>query len=387
MHTLPPPSLPASDPQHVLIIDDDPLMREYMAFNLSADGYTVFEASSAREGLDMCQRLSVDVIISDIVMEGADGYEILDALRAKTATATIPLILITASGGQKDVRKAMSRGADDFLHKPFSVDELRSAVQAQLRKRAELKNQAERALLELRASISLAFPHELNTPLNGIIGCAEIIKIDAHEANPAGLIEMADNIIVSAQRLQRLTDRFLAFASTELIALNAAELAKARALRTSGPAELIATIAARIAADYKRAADLTVEKAPGTLAISTDFVSRIAGEIIDNAFKFSKPGTHVRVLMECNPVGYSIRIVDQGRGMSPEQIARIGSYSQFDRKKYAHEGLGLGLVTAQRIADLHGGYLQVESCAGGGCTVTIQLPLVPEPASIVTASR
>jgi signal transduction histidine kinase len=95
---------------------------------------------------------------------------------------------------------------------------------------------------------------------------------------------------------------------------------------------------------------------------------------VNNACKFSKLGTPVRVSLSQAGDVVSLAISDQGRGMDQEQIARVGAYMQFQRKVQEQQGLGLGLIISKRLAELHGGALTIQSGPQQGTTVTVQLP-------------
>ena len=94
-----------------------------------------------------------------------------------------------------------------------------------------------------------------------------------------------------------------------------------------------------------------------------------------NAFKFSERVSAVRVASD-GPNGVALYVADRGRGFSTEHITRIGAYMQFDRKMQEQQGLGLGLVIAKRLAELHGGTLTIQSERGTATTVTLKLPKV-----------
>src|SRR4029453_1292104 len=126
-----------------------------------------------------------------------------------------PFILMTGQADTAGMRQGMELGADDYLSKPFTVPQLLAAVNARLKKLQTGRQQAERKLADLRASISLALPHELLTPLNGILGFSEIIKTDQH-LQPEEVVSMAEAIHDSAERLKRLIENFLIYAQLEL---------------------------------------------------------------------------------------------------------------------------------------------------------------------------
>jgi two-component system, sensor histidine kinase and response regulator len=358
----------------ILIIEDDPVMREFVSFILSSAGYTAIEAADAQIGLELCRRHLPQLIISDIVMEGIDGYSAVAALREDPAAATVPIILMTANKDANGMRRGMALGADDFLYKPFSAAALLASVETQQRKQAMFKQHAERAMQDLRSNINMAFPHELNTPLNGILGCAEILKAGAEDLKPAEIVEMADCITVSAQRMQRLTDQFLTYMQTEATAADPTQQAILKAARTPAATTLIEEVARGVAELYDRAADLRIEiEQRICLEILNENLRRIAEQLTQNAFRFSKKGSSVRISGERVGAHFSLKIRDHGRGMVASQITHVGAYAQFDRKVHAHEGLGLGLTIARRLTELHGGELLIESVPNEGTTVEVRL--------------
>ena len=95
---------------------------------------------------------------------------------------------------------------------------------------------------------------------------------------------------------------------------------------------------------------------------------------MDNAFKFSKPGSRVQVQAETRDLGYQLTVVDGGRGMTASQISEIGAFVQFERKFYEQQGSGLGLTVVGRLAKLHGGTLKIQSDYGSSTSVGLTLP-------------
>jgi signal transduction histidine kinase len=115
------------------------------------------------------------------------------------------------------------------------------------------------------------------------------------------------------------------------------------------------------------------------IAISEESLRKIVMELLDNACKFSQPGTHIAVRTETGPKHYLISVEDKGRGMTEEQIAQVGAYNQFDRPLYEDQGSGLGLVICKRLAELAGGSLSIQSERGAGTVVIVQIPVRAYP--------
>ena len=117
----------------ILVVDDEPDIREVLQYNLEAEGYLVSAVESAEEALaaDLC---SVDVAILDVMMEGMSGYELAKELLSNPSTSHIRIIFLTAKTGENHVVTGLQIGADDYVCKPFSVREVMLRVKAVLRR-------------------------------------------------------------------------------------------------------------------------------------------------------------------------------------------------------------------------------------------------------------
>lgn len=119
----------------ILIIEDQPQMRRKLEMILERENFQVASAPNGLIGLDLARTSPPDLVICDIMMPELDGYQVLEALRADKATATIPFIFLTAKGERVDQRAGMSIGADDYLTKPVLKDDLLGSIHARLKRR------------------------------------------------------------------------------------------------------------------------------------------------------------------------------------------------------------------------------------------------------------
>ena len=359
----------------ILVIDDNEALRKTIRAALEFKSYHVIESDNGSTGIELARAHLPDLILCDITMEGMDGLTALDMLRHDDAIATIPFILITGVPNEDGLRQGMALGADDYLHKPFSVPDLLTAVGVRLKKAQTLRQQAEHKLAELRANLSLALPHELRTPLNGILGFAELLSTAADGLSPADVASMGQDIFDSARRLQRSIENFLIHAQLELLMSDPQTVQSLRLARSLHVEQLLATVAQNAAQRDDRANDLTLDLVESHVAISQEHLTKLVEELLNNAFEFSKPGTLVEVTARVANNELALTIRDQGCGLSPQQLADIGAYMQFNRKCHEQQGTGLGLTIARRLAELHGGTLHLQSEISRGTTVTVKLPL------------
>jgi DNA-binding response OmpR family regulator len=119
----------------VLAADDDEDILELVAFRLERSGYTVLRARDGEEALRVALEAKPDLAVLDVMMPKLDGFELTRRLRAEDATSRMPIILLTARAQDADVQAGFDAGADDYLRKPFSPQELRARVQAILGRR------------------------------------------------------------------------------------------------------------------------------------------------------------------------------------------------------------------------------------------------------------
>jgi two-component system KDP operon response regulator KdpE len=115
----------------ILVVDDEKTLREFVSRNLAARGFQVFSASNGLEALAIFQSESLDLIILDLMMPHMDGLETCKRIRA---ASTVPIVVLTALGEETDKVAAFDQGADDYLTKPFGVEELLARVRAVLRR-------------------------------------------------------------------------------------------------------------------------------------------------------------------------------------------------------------------------------------------------------------
>lgn len=360
----------------ILVIDDEAWLREMIRLALEERDFEVLEANDGEEGFLQARERAPDLILCDVNMNKAGaGYDTLSRLREDPATASIPFILMTGLADAAGMRHGMSLGADDYLPKPFKIDELYAAVDARLRQARTVREEAERKLSHLRKQITLMLPHEMRTPLNGIISNAELLATVEESPMPAAEIAvMGREIAESGQRLEKLIENFLVYAQLELVAADPQSLQSLRAARAGNAADVVRSMAVNHAGQIGRLSDLAVDAGNASPAIAEEYFRKIVFELVQNAFKFSAPGSPVRVQLtpKAGEIEFSVR--DFGRGFSTDQIRRIGAYVQFERRVQDEEGFGLGLAIAKKLVELHGGSLAIESTQGQGSTVLVKLP-------------
>jgi DNA-binding NarL/FixJ family response regulator len=119
----------------ILVIDDDGEYLRMQLRQLRAEGHEVFGAEDGPEGIEKARKFLPDIILLDIVMPGMNGYQVLEKLRSIPSTGDIPVVFLTCKSSMTELREGMERGADDYLAKPVTGEQLRKAIQARLKRR------------------------------------------------------------------------------------------------------------------------------------------------------------------------------------------------------------------------------------------------------------
>ena len=369
----------------ILVVEDAPSLRKDIVEMLGFEGFETEGAENGIVGVEKAREFLPDLIVCDIMMPELDGYGVLEELRKDTATAAIPFIFLTARTDRVDIRQGMDLGADDYLTKPFHAAELLATVRARLEKRDMIAKISKEQLEELRGNIIIALPHELRTPLNVMLGFSDLLMTDAQSMDVSRITEMARHINASALRLYRLIENFLVYAHTEIMFSDPAQFENITRSYTIYPQTLINHHALQKARQFERVDDFVIELEPvSAIGIAEEYVKKIVEELVDNACKFSAADTPVEVRAAVEGGFYRISVTNEGRGMTPEQIAKVGAYMQFERRLFEQQGAGLGLIICKRLAELHGGKLEIDSKVNQRTTVSVKLLVKEDAAALQT---
>ncbi len=363
-------------PTKILIIEDDPIILQNTLQILKLEGFEVLGADNGLSGLEAIHSELPDLVLSDISMPGLSGHEVLAKMREDVATATIPFIFLTAYSAKSDLRQGMEAGADDYLTKPFTVPELLMAINARLERHIIFKQAQDRKLNELRGNIIYLLPHELRTPLVAVLGYADFLIDNFGTLDQKTLLKGLERIRVGGQRLSRLIENYLLYAQIEVFKSDANQQVVLRSYVVDSPANFIRQTAQVKAKQVSREADVVFELADvPSIHISEESLKKMVEEVLDNAIKFSAPGTPIDVKSTADSDVYVVSICNRGRGLSATQIADVGAYMQFQRKLYEQQGSGLGLSIVRGLLDLHGGHMAIESIPDETTTLSLMFPI------------
>jgi|GEM_PF-777835 len=149
----------------ILVIEDEELVRTSLSCLLNHLDYETIEATNGSDGLNLSREKNPDLVLCDVNMPGMDGHAVLRNLREDPSTNSIPFIFLTGQGEREDLRRGMNSGADDYLTKPVSLNDLRNAISVRLNRREEIANQYARELHRVEEKLQHLFYFDQITEL------------------------------------------------------------------------------------------------------------------------------------------------------------------------------------------------------------------------------
>lgn len=356
--------------EKILIIEDEILIQESIVDYLQIEGYDCISANDGMQGIKKAKDDLPDLILCDIKMPGVNGHQVLQDLRNDPKTSAIPFIFLSGMVNKRDLREGMILGADDYLTKPFQPEDLLNSVKTRLEKHSVLKERMD----VLRDNIAYSLPHELQTPLVSVMGYAEMLVDKFSDNSDEEALEFSSAILQAGMRLNKLIKKLIIYQQLESINsdIKAKELSRGI---TKVNSELLKKITDKVAEGFRRRDDLQINIQDASVKIPITYFTLLIEELLDNAFKFSEPGATVTLNAQKDEEYFELKVIDNGRGMTEEQIANIGAYFQFERNKYEQQGTGLGLDLSMKITKIYEGDFKINSTHGKQTEAIVRLPL------------
>ncbi|MBO3457225.1 hybrid sensor histidine kinase/response regulator [Aetokthonos hydrillicola Thurmond2011] len=372
----------------ILVIDDQPDNFDVIETLLTEQAYVLHYAASGEEAITSLSLFQPDVILLDVMMPGIDGIEVCQRIKAMPQWQPVPIIMVTALTAKEDLAMCLKSGADDFISKPVNGLELRARIHSMLRIKQQydriqaLSNtQAatikvlENSVEHMCGNITYSLPHEINTPLYGIVGIIGLLIEDINDMSTAEVLEFLGLADKSARRLEKLTKRFLIYLELEL---STSQQQNIQPKSTYFSLAAIRDALESLAQSVDRSNDLIFAIEQADVSISDRYLEIILYELVDNALKFSDAGTLVKITSQVLEGMLHLYVHDLGRGMTEEQMSQIGTFMQFERKMYEQQGVGMGLKLVKKIVQLCGGNFSIKSVYQQETTVHIAFSLSQE---------
>lgn len=354
----------------ILVVDDSAVVRQNICSALEAYRFQTIDAKDGEVAFQLLEEHpDIRLVISDYNMPGLDGFQLLEKIRQKWTRAELPFIGVSGNDAPFLSARFLKLGANDFLAKPFTREELYSRVLnniemlefiQELKKLDEQKNR----FLGMAA-------HDLRNPINGISGFSELLlelsadKLDAQEREFLGLIHQS-----SGEMLSIVND---------LLDLNAIQTGNLEIRRKrdnlgdviNGRLKLFDTMAQQkgitLVFNRNTSEDILLDRIR---------ISQVLDNLISNAVKFSPADSSIEIALDESGDSAVVSVRDSGPGISSDDLDKLFiPFSKASARPTGGEAsTGLGLAITKRIVEAHGGRVTVESTLGEGSCFAFEIP-------------
>jgi len=355
-----------------LIIDDEEALREGCKQALKEQGYVTETAENGDRGLQLIRELNPDLVLVDLKMPGKSGMEILQEI--ESTHPNMVKIVITGYSTVSSAVEAMKRGADDFIPKPFTDDELSMTVEKGLKKR-RLILEREALMREqevIRRNMISLVSHEMRAPLAAAIQYLEVILGGMAGEVSQEASEMIERCVVRLREMLELFSRWLKLATYD--AQKSAE--RFVEVQLSEVAAKVLEIRKTEARKMKVHLSLEAPQELSPVMGSRGALEEALDNLIGNAIKYNREGGWVTVRLLEQHHEILVEVSDNGKGIPQEHLPRIFDefYRVDGRRNAPIKGAGLGLAIVKKLVETHGGKIGVESRFGEGTLFRISLP-------------
>ena len=389
--------------KRILVVDDNAENIRVIGSILRQNGFNVGYAIDGQQALDILQGIEVafDLLLLDVNMPGINGFEVCQEIRRMERFNELPVIFLTANTETEQIVKGFSSGGQDYVTKPFHADELlaRIATHIELReKREQLKQMNEllnekvkertkeleasnkkletayqelRKLDESKALFLRLISHEINTPLNGVIGFADYLKEELVSTEYFSLIEKL------SESAHRLND----FAQSSLIITQMRTLPddyKKEMIELRGVMDDILFNNRDVIKQKNIEVDLLWISTGSIITGSYELISMCISHLFRNAIQHSPENSSIVIECRSEESCLKLSIEDNGAGFSEKSLDNLfRPFSTTDELIDNNKGLGLSIVKI--IADFHNAGLNITNKPEGGARVELRFPETNAP--------
>src|SRR2546426_493672 len=358
------------------VVEDNPELLAYLTQELGR-WYRVAPYLDSMEAVQAIDAAPPDLIVSDIMMPGLDGIALARKVRGEPRTAGVPVILLSAREEVESEVAGFEAGADDYVHKPFDLQELRARIELHLRLRTQAQKlrealeqlkKAEASLVQSEKMVALGrmiagVAHELNNPIHFLRGNLALLR--RHMSTVGSALPLLADIDESVERLTAVTRQLLLFGRKQSGDVNAAVKL----------ADVVPLAVKMVAPQTPKGVRIVQEIDGEVVRANPQDLFQVILNIVHNALQAVDPQHgEVRIAASRNGDRVELSIIDNGCGITKENLSRI--FDPFFTTKPPGSGTGLGLSIVQELVAAQHGTVRVESEPGRGTTVAVSLPAV-----------
>ena len=373
-------SLEANSFGEILIVDDNQDILNSIGGLLESTGFDVNCASSAVEALCLLEKIKPDLILSDVQMDGIDGFEFQRIVRQNDELLKVPFVFLTALSDPVEIRKGKSSGCDDYLVKPFHTDDLIAVIEGKLFTARNRESFNQKEINQYCKDLIERLSHEFRTPLVAINTGAELLQMKLKAKGDDGLVKISKSIARGGNRLQKLVEDFLTIQSIQ--SGQALELFEEHK-KTERMSDLLDRSVNHLL-DFILPEDINVDLNIDSAFDSDQYQVQIVElqfrdvlrRLIDNSLKFAGIENPVEISLASDSQTISIMIRDHGPGMKAKECQLAQDlFGQISRGEKEQQGCGLGITISTWLTEINQGELIFHiPDSGSGLLLELRFP-------------
>ncbi len=368
-----------------LVVEDNPQVVRLVHMSLRRQ-FKVLAALDGLKGLELALREQPNLVVTDLMMPGIDGFTLTRRLRDDPRTRHIPVLMLTARGEVEDRVKGLETGVSAYLTKPFSPREIIACARQLVQAKEQTADLVLAHRMESLEIVAAGLAHEINNPLNYVKNSLARVRLDAEQALSLAAEARARPLDPAEQaQLERLAARLrelLGVAESGLRRIGGTVELMGRYGRAGYRREAVphdAWGAARTVVDIvlpaigrKVEVDLDL-RGDGTVECVPEEFNQMLTNLVQNAIEAAPDGTgRVRLSGAVEGDALVLSVKDNGAGIKPELQARL--FTPFFTTKGPGRGTGMGLTIARRVVQSLQGTLQLASAPGEGAEFLVRVP-------------
>ena len=364
----------------ILVVDDVMSNVLLLKVLLTNEKFQVITANGGNKCVEMAKSEHPDLILLDVMMPDISGFDTAVILKKDPDTADIPIIFLTALNAPSDLVHGFQVGANDFLSKPFSKEELIMRVMHQISlvaaKRIIVQQNDElKRTIGNRDKMYSVIAHDLRSPMASIRMVLNlVVNCLSREVVGDEIFDLIDKANRESEETHDLLDNLLKWTKSQTGRLNVVFQDFDLAEVVPGAVDIFVMIAETKHIELK----LDMGASPIMVRADKDMLKTVIRNFISNAIKFSNEGSSIDIFVTVQDKFAKINVRDHGVGISEDRLHNLFRAGKTTYGTNNEEGSGLGLQLCQDFAEKNGGSVCVESVQGEGSTFSVLVPLLAE---------
>lgn len=366
----------------IMVIDDNEELLEVIKEVLSFHGYQVLISSEVNQAIEIFNHTVPDLIICDILLPDKDGFEFFEFVRHEQMLVDIPFIFLSALNSPDHIKSGKEIGCDDYLTKPFDLEELLSVIKGKLRTASLRKQNSEMNASDYKRKIIQTLSHEFRTPLVSLTSGTQILKGMHKDLSTEELVRLLTTIQSDGRRLERLVNDFMLMQQIES---GQADKTYQNFCRKQNAIEVLEQAIESFHEDLTSPGDLEhlqlnisgQEVLSAEINIYDVHFIKVIQHLLSNALRFTDRTLGIRISAFLKENNIFIQIRDFGPGISNSLKEKVCEpFTQVNREYFEQQGAGLGLAIVRKLTEVNKGQFSFEDTENNvGLIVQLKFPV------------